>query len=182
VIRFHLNGQPIELDVPADTPLLWAVREHVKLKGTKFGCGMGLCGACSMLVDGVSTRTCILPIQAIANKQVTTIEGLGNPEQLSVLQQAWVDAGVPQCGYCQSGQIISATALLKQNPNPSDRDIDNAMSGNICRCGTYPNIKSAIKTAAKQLKNGGQLQASRIPHSDSAVGVFDPLAKHGQEA
>jgi isoquinoline 1-oxidoreductase alpha subunit len=158
--RFTLNGQPIEVDVPSDTPLLWVVRDHLKLKGSKFGCGMGLCGACSMLVDGQSTRTCVLPLAAVANKNVTTIEGIGNPELTSALQQAWIDGSVPQCGYCQSGQIISATALLKNNANPTDTDIDNAMSGNICRCGTYPRIKSAIKQAAKNIQKGnGKLQA-----------------------
>jgi isoquinoline 1-oxidoreductase alpha subunit len=160
MLRFTLNGQPIEVDVPADTPLLWVVGDHLKLKGSKFGCGMGLCGACSMLVDGQSTRTCVLPLAAVSNRNVTTIEGLGNPDMTSALQQAWVDSSVPQCGYCQSGQIISATALLKSNPNPSDAEIDNAMSGNICRCGTYPRIKSAIKQAAKTIQNGqGKLQA-----------------------
>jgi isoquinoline 1-oxidoreductase alpha subunit len=160
MLRFTLNGQPIEVDVPADTPLLWVVRDHLKLKGSKFGCGMGLCGACSMLVDGQSTRTCVLPLAAVSNRNVTTIEGLGNPDMTSALQQAWVDSSVPQCGYCQSGQIISATALLKSNPNPSDAEIDNAMSGNICRCGTYPRIKSAIKQAAKTIQNGqDKLQA-----------------------
>jgi len=136
------------------------VRDHLKLKGSKFGCGMGLCGACSMLVDGQSTRTCILPAASVANKNVTTIEGIGNPELISVVQQAWVDSSVPQCGYCQSGQIVSATALLTRNPNPTDRDIDNAMSGNICRCGTYPRIKAAIKQAASAIQSGqGKLQA-----------------------
>ncbi|MGK0444689.1 MAG: isoquinoline 1-oxidoreductase alpha subunit [Bermanella sp.] len=160
MLRFNLNGQPVEVDAPDDTPLLWVVRDHLKLKGSKFGCGMGLCGACSMLVDGQSTRTCILPAASVANKNVTTIEGIGNPELISVVQQAWVDSSVPQCGYCQSGQIVSATALLTRNPNPTDRDIDNAMSGNICRCGTYPRIKAAIKQAASAIQSGkGKLQA-----------------------
>lgn len=169
MLRFKLNGQPVEVDVSADTPLLWVVRDHLKLKGSKFGCGMGLCGACSMLVDGQSTRTCILPVAAVINRDVVTIEGLGNPEITSVVQQAWIDGNVPQCGYCQSGQIVSATALLKNNPNPSDSDIDNAMSGNICRCGTYPRIKAAIKHAASSLAQGkGQLQA---------VQMFEPTEK-----
>jgi len=152
VIRFQLNGQTVEADVPGDMPLLWVVRDHFKLKGSKFGCGMGLCGACSMMIDGQSTRTCILPVATVANRHVTTIEGLQDQDsqRLSALQQAWVDNSVPQCGYCQSGQLISATALLKQNPNPSDTDIDNAMQGNICRCGTYPRIKQAIKATAQQ--------------------------------
>ena len=160
MLRFTLNGQVVEVDAPGDTPLLWVIRDHLKLKGSKFGCGMGLCGACSMLVDGQSTRTCILPAASVANKNVTTIEGIGNPELVSAVQQAWVDASVAQCGYCQSGQIVSATALLKRNPNPSDTEIDNAMSGNICRCGTYPRIKAAIKQAANAIQSGqGQLQA-----------------------
>ncbi len=158
MIKFKLNGQAVQADVPGDMPLLWVVRDHFKMKGAKFGCGMGLCGACSMIVDGESTRTCVLPVAAVANRDVTTIEGVGQPEQLSVLQQAWVDESVPQCGYCQSGQLISATALLNKNPNPSDAEIDQAMSGNICRCGTYPRIKQAIKKAAGQ----------------PAVNVFDP--------
>ncbi len=159
MISFVLNGKNVDVDVSLDTPLLWVMRDHLKLKGTKFGCGMGLCGACSMMIDGVSTRTCILPVAAVANRQVTTIEGLGNPQMLSTLQQAWVENSVPQCGYCQSGQLISASALLNSNPNPSDEEIDQAMSGNICRCGTYPNIKKAIKAAAGQ---------------SSAVQTFDP--------
>jgi len=166
MISFELNGKAVEVDVSLDTPLLWVMRDHLKLKGTKFGCGMGLCGACSMLIDGVSTRTCILPIAAVANRQVTTIEGLGNPQMLSTLQQAWVENSVPQCGYCQSGQLVSASALLNSNPNPTDAEIDDAMSGNICRCGTYPNIKKAIKAAA-----GQQL----------GVQTFDPKATKGVE-
>ena len=161
MIRFQLNGTTVEADVPGDMPLLWVIRDHFNMKGSKFGCGMGLCGACSMMVDGQSTRTCILPVAAVANRNVTTIEGLSETstevEQLSTLQQAWVRNSVPQCGYCQSGQLITATALLKNNPNPSDEDIDNAMSGNICRCGTYPRIKQAIKEAAGQSTAGVQM-------------------------
>lgn len=161
MIRFQLNGTTVEADVPGDMPLLWVIRDHFNMKGSKFGCGMGLCGACSMMVDGQSTRTCILPVAAVANRNVTTIEGLSKTstdvEQLSTLQQAWVRNSVPQCGYCQSGQLITATALLKNNPNPSDEDIDNAMSGNICRCGTYPRIKQAIKEAAAQKTAGVQM-------------------------
>ncbi|WDE07010.1 (2Fe-2S)-binding protein [Thalassomonas viridans] len=150
MITFELNGEAVEVDIAADTPLLWVVRDHFKLKGSKFGCGMGLCGACSMLVDGQSIRTCNFPVAAISGRKVTTIEGLGNPERLSALQQAWVDNSVAQCGYCQSGQLISATALLNNNLNPSDSEIDEAMSGNICRCGTYPRIKKAIADVAKK--------------------------------
>ncbi len=168
MITFQLNGKTVQTDASGDTPLLWVVRDHFKLKGSKFGCGMGLCGACSMLVDGESTRTCILPIAALANKKVTTIEGLGNPEVLSTLQQAWVENSVPQCGYCQSGQLISASALLKKTPNPSDAEIDQAMSGNICRCGTYPNIKKAIKSVASNQKN-------------TAVNMFDPSTMNAEQ-
>lgn len=153
MIKFSLNGESVEADIAEDTPLLWVIRDHFKLKGSKFGCGLGLCGACSMLIDGVSARTCMLPLSAVQNRRITTIEGLGTADNLSAVQQAWVDNNVPQCGYCQSGQIISATALLASNPNPSDEDIDSAMKGNICRCGTYPRIKQAIKQAAMASDN-----------------------------
>ena len=152
MVSFQLNGEPVETDVPGDTPLLWVVRDFFKLKGSKFGCGMGLCGACSMRVDGQSVRTCILPVAAVAGKAVMTIEGLGTAQASHALQTAWVAHGVPQCGYCQSGQLMSASALLDENPDPSPEDIDVAMSGNICRCGTYPRIKSAILDAARQLR------------------------------
>jgi isoquinoline 1-oxidoreductase alpha subunit len=174
MISFELNGKNVQVDAAPDTPLLWTIRDHLKLKGSKFGCGMGLCGACSMLVDGESTRTCILPLSAVQGRKVTTIEGIGNPDMMSTLQQAWVESSVPQCGYCQSGQLISATALLSKNNNPSDVDIDNAMSGNICRCGTYPSIKKAIKSAAKELRSGnGRLKA---------VEYFNPESTNTQEA
>jgi isoquinoline 1-oxidoreductase alpha subunit len=174
MIQFELNGHNTQVDAAPDTPLLWVIRDHLKLKGSKFGCGMGLCGACSMLIDGASTRTCILPLAAVEGRKVVTIEGIGQPEMLSTLQQAWVDASVPQCGYCQSGQLVSATALLSKNPAPSDDDIDQAMSGNICRCGTYPNIKKAIKQAAQELQSGhGRLQG---------VEFFDPQSHAEEEA
>ena len=177
MITFELNGQAVKADVSGDTPLLWVIRDHFKLKGSKFGCGMGLCGACSMMLDGVSTRTCVLPVMAVANKSITTIEGVGNPEMLSTLQQAWVEGSVPQCGYCQSGQLISATALLNSNPNPSSEEIDQAMSGNICRCGTYPRIKKAIQSAA--FKSGLAQQSTQQP-SQNGVNIFEP-ATHTQE-
>lgn len=148
MISFELNGETVAVDAPGDTPLLWVVRDELGLKGSKFGCGAGLCGACSMLLDGQSTRTCILPLAAVAGRSVTTIEGLGTPESPSPVQQAWIDHSVAQCGYCQSGQIVSATALLASNPNPDDAAIDAAMGGNICRCGTYNAIRTAIKSAA----------------------------------
>lgn len=151
MIDLTVNGVQHTLDVEEDTPLLWVVRDFLNLKGSKFGCGAGLCGACTMHLNGAPIRTCITPVSAAAGQNITTIEGVGSPGNLSTVQQAWVDNNVPQCGYCQSGQIMSATALLRDNPSPSDQDIDNAMSGNICRCGTYPRIKTAIKQAAGQL-------------------------------
>lgn len=153
VIRFTLNGDGVESNAPADTPLLWVVRDYFQLKGSKYGCGMGLCGACSMLVDGKSVRTCVLPVSAVSDKAIVTIEGLGADGIPNVLQDAWVAHGVPQCGYCQSGQLISASALLDENPDPSPEQIDAAMSGNICRCGTYPRIKRAIQDAARQMRS-----------------------------
>jgi isoquinoline 1-oxidoreductase alpha subunit len=152
----------VETDVAGDTPLLWVVRDHFKLKGSKFGCGMGLCGACTMHLNGSAIRTCITPVAAAMNQQVTTIEGLGTPDNLHVVQEAWLEHNVPQCGYCQSGQIMSASALLAQNPNPSDRDIDAAMSGNICRCGTYPRIRKAIHTAASKLNTSVQYMEPQV--------------------
>ncbi len=151
MVQFNLNGAVVETEAAPDTPLLWVVRDYFKLKGSKFGCGMGLCGACSMRVDGQSTRTCILPVAAVEGKSVMTIEGLGTEGQPHALQEAWVAHGVPQCGYCQSGQLMSASALLDSNPRPTEADIDAAMSGNICRCGTYPRMKRAILDAAARL-------------------------------
>ena len=148
MITFWLNQQPVELDVSPDAPLLWVVREMLQLTGSKFGCGMGLCGACTMHLDGAAVRTCVLPVSAAQGRQVTTIEGLSSGQQLHPVQQAWLDENVPQCGYCQPGQIMSATALLANNNQPNDQEIDVAMQGNICRCGTYPRIKRAIKRAA----------------------------------
>ena len=148
MIKLTVNGIEHSLDVEADTPLLWVVRDYLDLKGSKFGCGAGLCGACTMHLNGSPIRTCITPISSVAGQSITTIEGLGNKDSMSSVQQAWVEHNVPQCGYCQSGQIMSATALLANNAKPSDQDIDSAMSGNICRCGTYPRIKAAIHSVA----------------------------------
>jgi isoquinoline 1-oxidoreductase alpha subunit len=148
MIKLTVNGTEHSLDVEADTPLLWVVRDYLDLKGSKFGCGAGLCGACTMHLNGNPIRTCITPISSVAGQSITTIEGLGHKDSMSSVQQAWVDHNVPQCGYCQSGQIMSATALLATNAKPSDEDIDSAMSGNICRCGTYPRIKAAIHSVA----------------------------------
>jgi len=153
MIRFVINGKPQTVDVPAETPLLWALRDELGLTGTKFGCGMALCGACTVHVDGQPVRSCTTPISAVANKKVVTIEGVGTDPVGTALQAAWVDMGVPQCGYCQAGQIMSAAALLKRTPKPSDTQIDEAMSGNICRCGTYTRIRAAIRQAAA--KQGG---------------------------
>jgi isoquinoline 1-oxidoreductase alpha subunit len=145
--NLNINGKKQELDVDPNTPMLWVLRDHLKMLGTKFGCGIAQCGACTIHLDGRAVRSCILPISAVENKKITTIEGLGE-KKLHPLQEAWLEHDVPQCGYCQAGQIMSAASLLESNPNPSDQDIDSAMSGNICRCGTYTRIKAAIKTAA----------------------------------
>lgn len=147
---FQLNGRPAQAEVVAEMPLLWVVRDTLGLKGSKFGCGMGLCGACTMHVDGQAVRSCITPVSAVAGKSVRTIEGLGSLEAPSPLQRIWAELGVPQCGYCQSGQLMSAAALLAGNPNPTDAEIDAAMSGNLCRCGTYSRIKQAIRVAAER--------------------------------
>ena len=144
----QINGKSMQVDAPDDTPLLWVVRDHLGLTGTKFGCGMALCGACTVHLDGAPTRSCQIPLSAAAGKKITTIEGVGATRVGKAVQNAWLAIGVPQCGYCQAGQIMSATALLASNPKPSDTDIDNAMSGNLCRCGTYTRIRSAIKVAA----------------------------------
>ena len=149
MIEFTLNGQAVSTDVDPGTPLLWVVRDQFKLKGSKFGCGAGLCGACTMHADGAALKTCVTPIAAVAGRAITTIEGLGTPDDLHPLQAAWHDHSVPQCGYCQSGQIMAAAALLDANPNPSADEIDTAMSGNICRCGCYPRIKRAIQSVSE---------------------------------
>jgi isoquinoline 1-oxidoreductase subunit alpha len=144
-IQITLNGKAESLDVAADTPLLWVLRDTLGLTGTKFGCGVAYCGACTVHVDGVATRSCVLPLEAVAGKSVTTIEGL-SPDRSHPVQQAWITEDVPQCGYCQSGMIMAAAALLEHNPKPSDADIDQAMT-NVCRCGTYNRIRSAIQRA-----------------------------------
>ncbi len=150
MITLSVNGEDRRLDVDPDMPLLWAVRDSLGLTGTKFGCGVGLCGACTVLVDGVATRTCVTPISAVDGAAITTIEGVAADGELSPVQQAWIDEQVPQCGYCQSGMILATTALLAENPQPSDQDIDDAIT-NICRCGTYPRIRRAIHRAADEL-------------------------------
>ena len=149
-ITFKLNDTEKSVNVSTDTPLLWVIRDHLKLTGTKFGCGMALCGACTIHLDGQPIRSCVTPVSAAEGKTITTIEGLQSKEGKAV-QQAWEELSVVQCGYCQSGQIMSAAALLQANPEPSDEDINNALSGNICRCSTYHRIRKATKLAAKNL-------------------------------
>ncbi len=155
MITFMFNGERQQLDVAADMPLLWAIRDHLKVNGTKFGCGKGLCGACTVHLDGAPTRSCVLPVAAVAGRAVTTIEGAEHDPVMTALRRAWIEYGVPQCGYCQSGQLMSAAALLNGNSRPSDEDIDSAMSGNICRCGTYSRIRKAIHRAAATLASPG---------------------------
>ncbi len=157
MIEFDVNGAPQRLEVPPDMPLLWAIRDGLHLPGTKFGCGMGLCGACTVHVDGQPTRSCVTPVSAVAGRRVTTIEGLGDGQQVAALhpvQQAWIEGSVAQCGYCQSGQIMSAAALVDANPDPTDAEIDRALAGNLCRCGTYPRIRAAVRRAAELRRSG----------------------------
>jgi isoquinoline 1-oxidoreductase alpha subunit len=148
-----VNGTPRQVDLPGDVPLLWALRDGLALTGTKFGCGVAACGACTVLIDGQAVRSCQVPLSD-ASGEITTIEGLGQPQALSPLQQAWVKHQVAQCGYCQSGQIMQAAALLATTPDPTDAEIDDSMQGNLCRCGTYPRIRAAIHEAAQMMKAG----------------------------
>jgi isoquinoline 1-oxidoreductase subunit alpha len=153
MVTLIVNGKRSQVDAPADMPLLWVIREKLTLTGTKYGCGAALCGACTVHVDGQPVRSCTTPVSAVAGKKITTIEGLATKSDHPV-QKAWIELDVPQCGFCQSGQIMAAAALLAKTPNPSDDDIDNAMAGNICRCGTYQRIRAGIHRAA-QIKKGG---------------------------
>ena len=146
IFNLNINGKEQQIDVDPNTPVLWVLRDHLNLTGTKFGCGIAMCGACTIHVNGMATRSCQLTVSVVGNNQITTIEGLSENADHPV-QKAWIDHDVPQCGYCQSGQIMSAAALLESNPTPSDEEVESAMSGNICRCGTYVRIKNAIKTA-----------------------------------
>jgi aerobic-type carbon monoxide dehydrogenase small subunit (CoxS/CutS family) len=155
MISLHVNGKRHKVDVDPETPLLWVIRETLGLTGTKYGCGMSLCGACTVLVDGEAVRSCVTPVSSAEKKKITTIEGI-SAGLSHLVQKAWVADDVPQCGYCQSGQIMQAAALLKKNPDPSDADIDNAMSGNICRCGTYQRVRKAIHTASKMMAERGK--------------------------
>lgn len=162
MISFTLNGREQRLNVESDTPLLWVIREELQLTGTKFGCGKGLCGACTVHLDGRPVRSCSFPVSLAEGRQITTIEGVApSAQELHPVQQVWLENSVPQCGYCQSGQIMAAVALLERNASPSDSDIDKAMS-NICRCGTYPRIRSAVKEAAERMR------------STETVSYFDP--------
>src|SRR6185369_2184593 len=151
-VTFNLNGKAVTASAEPDTPLLWVIRDEIGLTGTKFGCGMALCGACTVHLDGQPVRSCQTPLSAVAGKRVATVESLSH-DNSHPLQKAWIKHDVPQCGYCQSGQLMSAAALLAHNKNPSDADIDNAMAGNICRCGTYVRVRQAIKTAAADMRN-----------------------------
>ncbi|MFL2496166.1 MAG: (2Fe-2S)-binding protein [Porticoccaceae bacterium] len=163
-----VNGVKETLEIDPDTPLLWVLREQLNLTGTKFGCGIAQCGACTVLVDGDAVRSCVTPLSAVTGKNISTIEGLApSPGELHSLQEAWIDQQVPQCGYCQSGQLMSAAALLQKNPSPSDSDIDDAMSGNICRCGMYGRIRRAIKSA------------SGVQHFEPAAEVASEDSSHG---
>ncbi len=162
-ISFQVNGKPRTVDVSPDTPLLWVLRDTLQLTGTKYGCGISQCGACTVHVDGDPTRSCVTPVSAIAGKSITTIEGL-SPDRSHPIQLAWIAEQVPQCGYCQSGQIMAAAALLAHTPKPTDADIDQALSGNICRCGTYQRMRKAIHRAS------GQLAADAVPAASYAKG------------
>ena len=146
--QLSVNGQSRSIDVAPEMPLLWALRDTLELRGTKFGCGRGICGACTVLVDGAAIRSCVTPVSSVAQQRITTIEGLAPAGGLHPVQAAWIEEDVPQCGYCQAGQIMSAAALLASKPKPTDADINTAMSGNLCRCGTYVRIREAIKKAA----------------------------------
>jgi isoquinoline 1-oxidoreductase subunit alpha len=158
-IKLTVNKLASTVDVPPDTPLLWVLRDILDLKGTKYGCGIGMCGACTVQIDGKATRSCLTDVSAVAGKNVTTIEGL-SPDGLHAVQVAWEQVDVPQCGYCQAGQIMSASALLTHTPHPTDAQIDHAMNGNLCRCGTYPRIRLAIHTAAKLAASGATARKS----------------------
>ena len=161
MIKLNVNGKIHDVEVDPSTPLLWVIREQLGLTGTKFGCGISQCGACTVHLNGTPIRSCVTPVQGAVDQLITTIEGVKTyDDELHPVQQAWIDEQVPQCGYCQSGQIMSAIALLDSNPSPTDVDIDNAMSGNICRCGTYPRIRRGIKRAALAIEASGENEES----------------------
>jgi isoquinoline 1-oxidoreductase alpha subunit len=166
---FNLNGKPVSLDVPSEMPLLWVLRDELNLCGTKFGCGAGLCGACTVHQNGVPIRSCVTPVGTVSGKKITTIEGL-SADATHPLQQAWQELDVPQCGYCQAGQIMSAAALLTKKPKPTDADIDNAMDGNLCRCATYIRIRKAIHRAA-ELSTSSSSSKAPANVADSSLGA-----------
>lgn len=170
-ITLNINGKDRTVDVPGDVPLLWVIREELEMTGTKFGCGRSLCGACTVHIDGQATRSCVLPVEYAAGKAITTIEGLAPPDAPHALQDAWVAENVPQCGYCQSGQLMSAAALVAQNPAPTDADIDAAMTGNICRCGTYPRIRKAIHRAAAEMRENATAKKGLPVLQDAPAGA-----------
>lgn len=165
-VKFKLNGRNVRFDGAADTPVLWYLRDHAKLTGTKFGCGVAACGACTVHVDGSATRSCVLPVSAVAGREITTIEGLAQQGELHAVQQAWIAEDVPQCGYCQAGQVMAAVDLLNRVPDPDDDDI--ATLTNLCRCGTYPRIRKAIKRAAASIKG----DAASVADEASAGGAL----------
>jgi aerobic-type carbon monoxide dehydrogenase small subunit (CoxS/CutS family) len=156
MLSLEVNGKKYEVDVRPDTPLLWVLRERLGLTGTKYGCGMALCGACTVHVDGEAIRSCVTPVSSVDGKRITTIEGVSKTKEGKAVQEAWMADDVPQCGYCQSGQIMAAVALLKRNPKPADADIDETMDGILCRCGTYQRIRQAIHRASKTMAKGGR--------------------------
>ena len=156
MISLDVNGKKYDVEVSSDVPLLWVIREHLGFTGTKYGCGISMCGACTVHVNGEAVRSCITPVSSVVGKKIVTIEGIGTTSVGKAIQDAWIADDVPQCGYCQSGQIMSAVALLKKNPKPSDADIDDAMSGILCRCGTYQRIRRAIHRAARMMAKGGK--------------------------
>ena len=163
VIKLNINGQAMQLNIDPETPLLWALRDHLKLRGTKFGCGLAQCGACTVLLDGNAIRSCVMPVQFVQNQAITTIEGLAADHPI---KQAWIAEQVPQCGYCQSGQMMSACSLLRQTPDADEQQIKQFMAGNICRCGTYPKIMRAIKRTQQAIQSDG-------------VQIFEPVAQSG---
>jgi len=177
-IRFTLNGKAQTVDVSPEMPLLWVLRDTLGMTGTKFGCGMSLCGACTVHINGEPTRSCVTPVSSVAGKTVTTIEGLSAAGRSHPVQRAWIEVDVPQCGYCQSGQIMSAAALLAKNQNPSDADIDQAMRGNICRCGTYFRIREAIHRAAQLRPAAASAQRESVEVAQIAPGG-EPVANGG---
>lgn len=155
-MELQINGNNYQVDVEENMPLLWVLRDELNLTGTKYGCGVSSCGACTVMIDGVATRTCVLPVKSVVGKSIETIESVGAEGQLSAIQKAWIEYQVPQCGYCQSGQIVAAEALLRNNPNPTDDDIDKSMN-NVCRCGTYQRVRKAIHAAAKMTNESNSL-------------------------